>query len=62
MTLMQLRQKYPSAEFHTFDADGWEVRGCFIHDEVGSYERKVYRHEEDGEAWETEHLFITMAG
>ena len=60
-TLWQLRKQYPSAEFHMFDSDGWEVRVHNDHAIIERYEHKVYHHEEDGEEWETEALFITMA-
>ena len=63
MTIAELRKKFPGAEFHFFDADGYQLPMTpFLHDKVHKWERRVYQFSEFGESWETEHLFIRMAG
>lgn len=60
-TLKELRKLYPHAHFCVLDSDGYLVKHePFLYAKASKYEHKVYRHNEDGQEWEKEVLYITL--
>ena len=60
-TLKELRELYPCADFNIYDSDGYPVKHePHLYAKASKWEHKVYRHNEDGQEWETEALFITL--